>query len=146
MSNTKRRALLLLRGSMAFIWIETAVVSAVFSPRLGLELLESVGLHGALARAVMYGTCGFELLLGLLLLSECLTRLLALLQALLIFGFTVIISVAPGLRTMWLHPFGPIAKNLPLLGGVAVLWAFSDHPSKSRDSNRERLNRIGRER
>ena len=116
----------LLRGSMAFIWVETAVVSALASPGLGLELLGRMGLRGTLARAVMYGTCGFELLLGLLVASGRFARPLAVVQALLIGGFTVIISIVPDLRPLWLHPFGPIAKNLPLLGGVAVLWAFSD--------------------
>jgi hypothetical protein len=116
----------LLRWSLAFIWLYTALVSAVLSPTEGLRLLEGAGITGALAAPLMYGTSLLEVLLGLAVLSGRYTRPLALFQAALIVGFTAIITLSPGLRGLWLHPFGPISKNVPLLGALAVLYAAGD--------------------
>jgi hypothetical protein len=46
-------------------------------------------------------------------------------QALLIVAYTAIISVRlPG---FWLHPYGPLTKNLPLLAAIATLaWLEED--------------------
>jgi hypothetical protein len=40
-------------------------------------------------------------------------------QIALIIGYTLIISVA--LPEFWLHPFGPVLKNVPLLAAILAL-------------------------
>jgi hypothetical protein len=42
-------------------------------------------------------------------------------QLLLIAGYTLLITVF--LPEYWLHPYGPISKNLPLMAAIALLWA-----------------------
>lgn len=126
MTPLQRRALIALRISLAFIWLHTAVISAVLSPELGLSLLAQIPITGALAKAIMYSTAGAEAVLAILLLQNRWRRPLALLQGSLILGFTLIISLVPGLRSLWLHPFGPISKNLPLLAAIFVLFSFDE--------------------
>src|SRR5690242_16384302 len=82
-----QQAAWILRGSIAFIWLYTALVSMVLSPAQGLELLAATGITGPFATALMYGTSLFEVLLGVLVLWGRFTRPLALLQAAMIVGF-----------------------------------------------------------
>ena len=43
----------------------------------------------------------------------------------LILGYTAIITIA--LPEFWLHPYGPVLKNLPLLAALWLLWEL-DRP------------------
>jgi hypothetical protein len=65
----------------------------------------------------LYGAAGLDLVLGVLTLVLKRRVGLWLAQIALIVGYTAIISVR--LPEYWLHPYGPVLKNLPML---AVLW------------------------
>jgi hypothetical protein len=105
-----------LRFALAFIWLATGggVLSEEYR-RIGLESLRPTGLPAW----VMFVTCGGEVLLGLWVLSGRAAAWSAALQAVLIAGFTVILSVTQ--PELWAHPFGVLTKNLPLLALVGVL-------------------------
>ena len=45
-----------------------------------------------------------------------------LVQLALIAGYTLLITLF--LPEYWLHPYGPISKNLPLAALIALLWAL----------------------
>jgi hypothetical protein len=45
----------------------------------------------------------------------------------LILGYTALISIF--LPEYWLHPYGPITKNLPVLAAIALLWSLERRPS-----------------
>lgn len=126
-------AYLLLRISIAFIWLYTAFISAVVSPEVGYELLRKIPITGVLADLSIYATSAVEVLLGIFVLLGRYTRPLALLQAAMIIGFTLIITLSSGLRELWLHPFAPVGKNLPILGGLAILYALGDKPTLQRE-------------
>jgi peptidoglycan/LPS O-acetylase OafA/YrhL len=51
-------------------------------------------------------------------------------QLLLIAGYTVLITLF--LPEYWLHPYGPITKNVPLLAAIALLWALESGSGKAR--------------
>ena len=51
-------------------------------------------------------------------------RPLWLAQIVLVLGYTVIISLR--LPEFWLHPYGPVLKNLPLLAMLLLLWTLDD--------------------
>jgi uncharacterized protein YbjT (DUF2867 family) len=110
-----------LMGAVAFVWIATAIVSAgVYPVEESLALLARVGLTGAVAAIALYGAAVLDLALGmatLVLPGRWLWRI----QALLIVGYTAIITVF--LPEQWLHPYGPVTKNLPLL---AALWLLHE--------------------
>lgn len=113
-----------LRLSVAFIWLATGFVSAFVSTTLGFELLRQVGLTGPLANVALYGTAYFEMFIGLATALGWRVRLMGLIQIVLMLGFMGILTV--GMPELWLHPFGPLTKNIPLIMATLVMMALED--------------------
>lgn len=118
-------ALPALRVALALLWIWTAVVSfGLFPAEQSYALLARVGLGGGIATLALYGAAALDLLLGVLTLW-CRPRwrpLVWLAQLLLVAGCTLLITVF--LPEQWLHPYGPVSKNLPIMVVLALLWAL----------------------
>jgi hypothetical protein len=72
----------------------------------------------------LYGAAMLDLILGVLTLSPWRPRWLWLAQAALVLAYTVIISLK--LPEFWLHPYGPVLKNLPFLVGLWILYELED--------------------
>ncbi len=113
-----------LRLSVALIWIATGVVSAFLSPAEGFALLERIGMTGGLAWAALYGTSLFEIALGLATAVGWRVRWMGAMQLLLMFGFMGILTAL--LPEFWIHPFGPLTKNIPLIGATLVMMAWEE--------------------
>ncbi|HYD75052.1 SDR family oxidoreductase [Ramlibacter sp.] len=115
----------LLRLALALLWLWTAAVSLGLYPvELSYELLARVGLHGGVAALALYGAAGLDLLLGVLTLA-CPPRWRWWLwpaQLALVGGYTLLVTVF--LPEYWLHPYGPISKNLPIMAAIALLWGL----------------------
>lgn len=114
-----------LRAALAFLWIWTALVSfGLYPVQDSFALLSRVGLHGTPAAFALYGAALLDLLLGVLTLAAPARwrRPVLLAQLALIAGYTVLITLF--LPEYWLHPYGPIAKNGPLLALIGLLWAL----------------------
>lgn len=117
----------LLRFSIAAVWIWTGVVSLGLYPvKESYALLERVGLPSSWAPFLLYGAALLDFAFGLATLVLTRRRLLWLSQMALIAGYTVIISIK--LPEYWLHPYGPILKNLPLLAGIYMLYVLEESP------------------
>jgi uncharacterized protein YbjT (DUF2867 family) len=112
-----------LRWSIAVVWIWTGLVSFGLYPRAdSLALLARTGITGVLADVALYSAAALDLVLGAATLLMRRRRLLWLAQFVLILGYTVIITIR--LPEFWLHPYGPILKNLPMLAAIALLYGF----------------------
>lgn len=114
-----------LRWAIAFLWIWTGIVSlGVYPVQDSLALLARVGLGGVPAQVALYGAAVLDLALGLLTLAAPARwrRALWVAQLVLIGAYTVLISIY--LPEYWLHPYGPISKNLPLMAAIGLLWAM----------------------
>jgi uncharacterized protein YbjT (DUF2867 family) len=112
----------LLRISIALMWIWTAIVSLWLYPReASHELLARTGIGPSLAPLFLYAAAVLDLLFGFATLLLRDRRLLWLAQMVVIVGYTVIISWR--LPEFWLHPYGPILKNLPILAAIYTLYA-----------------------
>jgi uncharacterized membrane protein YphA (DoxX/SURF4 family) len=124
-------ALPLLRLSLAVVWLWTGIVSLGLYPASdSLALLAAAGVPAPLQSLALYGAATLDLLLGVLTLCPLRhTRWLWLAQALLIVAYTAIISMR--LPDYWLHPYGPISKNLPMLAVLWLLWALSPRPRRA---------------
>jgi len=108
----------ILRLSVAIVWIVTGVLSfGVYPVAESYALLAQAGVPTALAPLFLYGAATLDMILGVLTLVLKRRTGLWLAQIALIVGYTAIISVR--LPEYWLHPYGPVLKNLPML---AVLW------------------------
>lgn len=113
----------LLRWSVAAVWIGTGIVSlGLYPPAESYALLAQVGVSPAWAPLMLYGAALLDLALGLGILLLRRRSWLWLAQIALMLGYTAIITVR--LPEFWLHPFGPMLKNLPLLAALVLLLAF----------------------
>lgn len=123
-----------LRVAVALLWIWTGIVSLGLYPvQDSYALLARVGLHGVLATIALYGAAVLDLALGLLTLAAPARwrRSVWLAQLALVGGYTVLITLF--LPEQWLHPYGPISKNLPVAAAIALLWALErPGPPRSR--------------
>jgi len=117
----------LMRWTLALMWIATGIVSLGLYPReLSLEMLGQVGLHGAFADAALWSAAIIDLGLGAALLVARWRTPVYLAQLALVLGYTVIITL--WLPEQWLHPFGPVLKNVPLLAMILSLLALDRKP------------------
>ena len=83
-----------------------------------LALLARIGVHDAVALSLLYGAAALDLLLGIATFAWP-RRRLWLVQIALIVLYTLLISWR--LPEYWLHPYGPVLKNLPMLAALALL-------------------------
>ena len=110
----------ILRLSIATVWIGTGVVSLGLYPvASSYELLARTGVPSALFPLFLYGAAVFDLSLGIATLTLRRRRVLWRIQIGLILLYTVIISIR--LPEFWLHPYGPLLKNLPMLAAITLL-------------------------
>jgi nucleoside-diphosphate-sugar epimerase len=113
----------LLRASLAMVWIVTGVLSfGVYPVEESYALLARLGITGPWASLALYGAASLDLALGVGTLLLRRRILLWCLQIALMLSYMLLITWA--LPEFWLHPFGPILKNLPMLAAVGVLLAL----------------------
>jgi hypothetical protein len=125
LANEARLAWLLplVRYAIAFVWIVTGIVSlGVYPVEESYALLARVGLTGAAASLALYGAALLDLAFGVGSIALRRRKWLWRAQIALIAGYTVIISFF--LPEYWLHPYGPLTKNLPMLAAILLLHEF----------------------
>lgn len=109
----------LLRYSIAFVWLATAFVSIWEAEGISIALLKDAGLDNPVfANFAIYGGAGIDALLGLAILFKPNKRvyLVALFMMCLM---TLIATIF--LPQLWLHPLGPLTKNLPIAAILLIL-------------------------
>lgn len=100
----------LLLGSIALMWILAGIMSWLSAEQQGLALLARLGLAPSMAQAAFVGACLLNVGLGIATLRP--RRAVWAVQLAVITFYTATLSyVAPQL---WLDPFGPLLKNIPL--------------------------------
>jgi nucleoside-diphosphate-sugar epimerase len=107
------------RCSVAVMWLVSGVVSLGLYPvDSSLRLLATTGITTEwMALAALYGAAALDIAFGVSIFALRRRRWLWIAQIIVVLGYTAIISVR--LPHLWLEPFGPVLKNLPVL---AVLW------------------------
>ena len=108
------------RLSLALLWIFTGLTSVFFAPQLGFELLLSVSIEGKLADVIVYAGSVLDISIGLWLLSALRLQYCYLLQLTVIIVYSLLLTIIDG--SFWLHPFGPITKNIPILMLIFILY------------------------
>ncbi|MBN2825358.1 MAG: NAD-dependent epimerase/dehydratase family protein [Campylobacterales bacterium] len=113
----------LLRIIIAFVWIWSGVTSAFLYPQEeALALLADVGITGDLALPMLYFASFLDIGIGVFLLLGVHVVCLLWLSLIVITGYTLILTLLAPFH--WLHPFGPVLKNLPLLVAIYVAIAL----------------------
>jgi DoxX-like family len=115
-----RRDESLLRFSVAFVWLATAIVSLCEIHGQSLELLLAASVTDpAWQTGTIFLGAAVDAVLGLvMLLRPGRTTYLVALWAMVLMTVAATILI-PGL---WLHPLGPLTKNVPI---AAALWILS---------------------
>lgn len=109
--------------AMAMLWLATAYVSWFAWPRTeSLAWLAACDVPADLRQPMLLAASLADAAVGVLLLLYP-RRWLWAAQLALVGAYTAIMSVyLPG---FWLHPFGPLTKNLPLLALMFLMWRAS---------------------
>lgn len=111
-----------MRASVAAVWIFSGVVSlGLFPVEESYAMLARVGMASPL---VLYGAALLDIALGVAIYAFRRRRWLWRLQIALILVYSVLIAVF--LPELWLHPFGPLLKNLPMLAGIVALHELEE--------------------
>lgn len=114
-----------LRLALAAVWLVAGIVSmGVYPVEESYVLLERVGISGSLAPVALYGAAGLDIVFGLGTLFLRRRRYLWIAQATLIGVYSVAITFF--LPEFWLHPFGPLIKNLPILAIILLLYKLEN--------------------
>jgi DoxX-like family len=110
----------LLRWGVIFVWLVTAFVSLWELRSQSLQLLTSVGIHNrSLAFVLTVGGAGLDAALGFAMWARPgRTVYLAALGTMLVMTLAAT-ALAPAL---WLHPLGPLTKNVPM---ALALWVLA---------------------
>lgn len=107
-----------LRVSLAIVWLVAGIVSmGIYPVGESYFLLARVGVPEDFAPLVLYGAASIDIIFGIGTLFLRRRKLLWMAQVILIILYTFTITLY--LPEFWLHPFGPIIKNLPIL---AIIW------------------------
>jgi uncharacterized protein YbjT (DUF2867 family) len=112
----------LFKFSLALLWITTGLLSAFgFPVESSYSMLNQVGIPEFLAPIFLYGAAGLDISLGVALLFSNHLRLVVILQITIMLTYTLFITT--GIPEFWLHPFGPVSKNIPLIIASLLLLA-----------------------
>ncbi len=113
------------RLCVAAVWIWTGIVSLGLYPVAdSLALLGDFGLRGAPAWVALYAGAMLDLALGVLTLAapaRWMGRVWCA-QLVVIAGYTALITLR--MPHWWLHPYGPLSKNLPMMAVIGMLWVM----------------------
>jgi hypothetical protein len=116
--------------SLAFLWVFTGLTSIVFSPGIGYEILANANIIGFVAEVAIYAGGTLDILLGLWLITSVKTKLCCIVQVSVIAIYTVLLTFID--LSFWLHPFGPITKNIPIIVLIGYIYASNVNSSSSK--------------
>lgn len=113
-----------LRQSLVFVWLWTAAVSVWELQGQSRDLLLAGGITNAgMAHTLVLSGAALDAFLGVCLWLRP-SRPVYLLALAAMVVMTLVATVL--IPSLWLHPLGPISKNIPI---AAVLWVLARKPS-----------------
>ncbi|BEV17700.1 SDR family oxidoreductase [Herbaspirillum sp. DW155] len=113
---------------IALLWILTAYASWFGWPHTqSLDWLAQCGLPHAWAEPALLGASLLDATIGVIVLVARRSWIWPL-QMTLVLGYTAIMSFC--LPQFWMHPFGPLSKNLPLLALMFIMWRLTANSEK----------------
>ncbi|WP_407665209.1 DoxX-like family protein [Microbulbifer elongatus] len=117
---------LIARLSLSFLWLATAITSPFFAKDIGYEVLAHGGIRGSLASVCIWAGSALDLVIGIWLLAGWQLQRCYLFQFGVIITYTALLTIIK--PDFWLHPFGPLTKNIPILVMISYLYlsTYSD--------------------
>lgn len=113
---------------VALLWLLTAYASWFGWPHEeSHDWLAQCGLPPSWAEPVLLAASLLDAAIGATLLLVRRTWIWPV-QIALVLGYTAIMSLC--LPQFWMHPFGPLSKNLPLLALMCIMWRLAENNRK----------------
>jgi len=113
----------LLRLAIAFLWIFTGIISAfVFPVEDSYAMLAKAGITGHWAPIMLFGAAATDVALGFATFLAYRIHLVGLIQIAVIVLYTIIITFSQ--FEQWLHPFGSVSKNIPLIVATLIMMTL----------------------
>ena len=106
---------------LALTWVLSGVIGLAVVSEVAQKIGARLGLQGALADVAAVSSCLMDIAVGIWVASRRSPGLCALVQIVIIAAYTLMLGVA--MPELWLDPFGPLIKNLPMLALIPV-WAI----------------------
>jgi hypothetical protein len=113
---------LAVRFSLAFLWLFTALTSVFFAREEGFEILARGGISGVLAEVSIYSGSLLDAIIGIWLLVGRRLDRCYLIQLWVIICYSILLTIIDA--DFWLHPFGPLTKNIPILILVYLFYSY----------------------
>lgn len=110
-----------LRWSLALLWILSGLVSIGFATE-SFALLERAGFPGQLAIPLLGAAVTLDIAIGAVMFRRRKAVGIGAVAIAVMLAYTGIITVT--MPEMWLHPFAPIVKNVPLAVATLVMMAW----------------------
>ena len=121
----KMKRLDVLRFSMGFLWLWSGIQPALTAADMSLDLLGRAGIAAEWQTVAFYASSALDIFFGILCFTKFRNyRFIWLAQFAVVLGYSVI--VACRLPEMWLHPFAPLVKNVPILAVLFYLFRNND--------------------
>ncbi len=114
----------LLRYSLAFVWLASAIAGAFSLRSWGGLVAAQLPIGAPMAMLGLAVACLLDVIIALLLLGRWRPRFLALAQAVVIAGYSVAATLL--WPSLWAEALGPLAKNIPILAAALALGAIEE--------------------
>jgi len=111
-----------LRWSLGALWALSGLVGLLAPAASITPIAAGLGLRPEIVSWLAYAACGADLAIGACLFLRLAPSAMAVVQLCLIAGYTLALSLA--MPDLWLDPFGPLLKNIPIAIAVLVLAAI----------------------
>lgn len=118
-SNSDEALTKVAKCSLSFLWIFTGLTSIFFKPEIGYEILANAGITDTLANIAVVGGGALDIALGVWLLTSFKTKYCCFMQLSVIATYTILLTIIDA--SFWLHPFGPLTKNIPIVVLIATI-------------------------
>ena len=112
------------RLSLSFLWVFTGIVSEFFAQDIGYRVLANGGVTGTLADLSILSGSLLDIMIGVWLLIGKKLPLCYLVQIVVIVSYSLLLTIIE--PSYWIHPFGPLTKNIPLLVLIYYLYTQSN--------------------
>ena len=121
LDNIKRPPPAYLSYSMGLLWLWSGTQPLFFMPEMSLDLLRSVGIPNPLQWPTLIAASLLDIGFTFLCFSRLRSRSSVwLLQLITVAAYSLIIAFR--LPEMWMHPFAPLMKNLPIMATLFFLY------------------------
>jgi len=111
----------LLRWSLAGMWLISGIIGFAQLPQVAEAPLAALGITGHAAKISIWSSCLLDMAIGILLFARWRPNVIGVIQLMVVIAYTVGLSIAQ--PALWMDPFGPLLKNLPIMATILALAA-----------------------